>query len=118
MASQWGRSGIPLLESDSGARHASRSLRCAIAAATLVVIALIAFIALHPQVTEGGDGFASMVLGIAYFVAAPLLLLAGCGFGIASLRYGSGDRGFFAIGLNVLLFVAGGVVAVVSIYLA
>jgi hypothetical protein len=47
MASQWGRSGIPLLESDSGARHASRSLRCAIAT--------------------------SMVLGIAYFVAAPLL---------------------------------------------
>lgn len=118
MASQWGRSGTPLLETTAGARHISRSFRCAVAAAALVVVAIVAFIALRPQVAPSEDGLASIFLGITYFLIAPILLLAGVGFGVASLRHGSGGRGLFAIGLNVLLLIAGGMVAVVSIYLA
>lgn len=118
MASQWGRSGIPLLAADAVARHVSRSFQCALAAALLVVVALVAFIALRPQAAPDGDGLASILLGTVYFVVAPILLLAGIGFGIAGLRHGAGRRGFFAIGLNVLLLIAGGMVAVVSIYLA
>ncbi|MGE0281975.1 MAG: hypothetical protein AB7P20_15365 [Rhizobiaceae bacterium] len=118
MASQWGRGGLPLLEANAGARLVSRSLRCALAAAALVVIAIAAFIALRPQAAPDADGLASILLGVAYFLVAPILLVAGIGFGIAGLRHGSGGRGLLAIGLNILLLTVGGLVAVVSVYLA
>lgn len=117
MASQWGRGGTPLLEANAGARHVSRSFRCAVAAAALVVISIVAFIALRPQAAPDAEGLASILLGVIYFLVAPVLLVAGIGFGVAGLRHGAGG-GLVAIAVNVLFLVAGGMVAVVSIYLA
>ncbi len=120
MVSRWGRGGLPLLEADAGARQTSRAFRCALIALALVAVTLVAFIALRPQEAADGNELASLVLGIVYFAIAPLLLIVGTGFGIAGLRNGSDNRGrsIAAIALNILLLIVGGMVAVVSVYLA
>ena len=120
MVSRWGRGGLPLLEASAGVRQASRAFRCAFVALALVAITLVAFIALRPQKASGGNDLASLGLGLVYFAIAPLLLIAGISFGLSGLRNGSDNRGrsIAAIGLNILLLIVGGMVAVVSVYLA
>ena len=101
-----------------GRRHAPSG--CAFIALALVAVTLVAFIALRPQETPDGNELASLVLGVVYFAIAPLLLVVGTAFGLAGLRNGSDNRGrsIAAIGVNILLLIVGGMVAVVSIYLA